>query len=106
MASVTSKMFSDFNGETVAITRWDLMNNKIFAETFPGVKGCKYDRYGLDKFVGKHPVTGAIIPVTRNISYSLHPSKHKCDNRCMNAKGHNCECICGGENHGKGFSCK
>lgn len=24
----------------------------------------------------------------------------KCDGRCMGAKGHNCECSCGGANHG------
>lgn len=24
-----------------------------------------------------------------------------CDARCTNARGHNCECSCGGENHGK-----
>lgn len=27
---------------------------------------------------------------------------HKCDARCLNAKGGNCECSCGGANHGKG----
>lgn len=26
----------------------------------------------------------------------------KCDARCTHAKGFNCECSCGGENHGKG----
>lgn len=26
---------------------------------------------------------------------------HKCDARCVNSKGPNCECSCGGENHGK-----
>lgn len=103
MASVTSKMFSDVNGQTVAISRWDLIPNKKFAEMFPGVKGCRYD--GYNKFVGKLN-DGTIVPVTRNISYSLRPSKHKCDGRCMNAKGHNCECACGGANHGKGFNCE
>jgi hypothetical protein len=28
---------------------------------------------------------------------------HKCDARCMNAKGQDCVCECGGENHGKSF---
>ncbi len=27
----------------------------------------------------------------------------RCDARCEGAKGHMCECACGGENHGKGF---
>lgn len=28
---------------------------------------------------------------------------HKCDARCLNAKGHSCECACGGKNHGAGY---
>jgi len=31
-------------------------------------------------------------------------SDHACDARCTSAKGHNCECSCGGENHGKDWS--
>jgi hypothetical protein len=27
----------------------------------------------------------------------------KCDARCQGAKGHMCECSCGGKNHGQGF---
>lgn len=27
----------------------------------------------------------------------------KCDGRCMGATGHNCECSCGGANHGIGM---
>lgn len=26
---------------------------------------------------------------------------HPCDRRCTGASGHNCECSCGGENHGR-----
>lgn len=29
--------------------------------------------------------------------------KHKCDSRCMNATGPNCECSCGGVNHGGAY---
>jgi hypothetical protein len=29
--------------------------------------------------------------------------KHTCDARCVNAKGQDCTCSCGGENHGKAF---
>lgn len=25
---------------------------------------------------------------------------HKCDARCTSARGHSCECACGGKNHG------
>lgn len=29
---------------------------------------------------------------------------HKCDARCLNAKGHDCTCSCGGLNHGRGYA--
>jgi hypothetical protein len=29
---------------------------------------------------------------------------HKCDSRCLNAKGHDCTCSCGGANHGRGHA--
>lgn len=30
-------------------------------------------------------------------------TEQPCDARCTNAKGHNCECSCGGKNHGAGY---
>jgi hypothetical protein len=48
------------------------------------------------------------VNVERSIRYSSNPSKHECDARCINATGRvmNCECSCGGKNHGKGaFKC-
>jgi hypothetical protein len=44
----------------------------------------------------------ALFPVERTIYYKKHPSLHKCDGRCLHAKGQNCECACGGKNHGLG----
>jgi len=32
-----------------------------------------------------------------------YSAEHVCDSRCMNATGPNCECGCGGENHGRGY---
>jgi hypothetical protein len=29
---------------------------------------------------------------------------HQCDSRCLNAKGHECTCSCGGANHGRGYA--
>jgi hypothetical protein len=29
---------------------------------------------------------------------------HKCDSRCLNARGHKCRCSCGGANHGRGYA--
>ena len=42
----------------------------------------------------------AWLPVTRTIFFKRNPSLHKCDARCRNAKGHDCECSCRGEFHG------
>ena len=39
------------------------------------------------------------VNVLRQVFGSVKLSK-KCDARCTNARGHDCECSCGGENHG------
>jgi len=31
---------------------------------------------------------------------------HPCDDRCTEAKGHKCQCSCGGKNHGQSFICE
>lgn len=49
------------------------------------------------------------IAVTRQIEMKASPSRHVCDDRCVNATGRvmKCECSCGGVNHGKGrFMCE
>ena len=40
------------------------------------------------------------LPVTRMVCYKENGSKHKCGARCQSAKGHDCECECGGRMHG------
>lgn len=59
----------------------------------PRIRGTLGYVYGwLDK--GK-------VPVHRVVAYKTHsPSRHKCGAKCRNAKGPNCECVCGGEFHG------
>lgn len=32
--------------------------------------------------------------------FGKHNADIRCDGRCMSATGHNCECACGGANHG------
>jgi hypothetical protein len=34
-----------------------------------------------------------------------YTTAHVCDARCTNATGPNCECSCGGKNHGQSFIC-
>ena len=45
---------------------------------------------------GKHYAEREIIRPAR-------PSNHKCGGKCRSAKGPNCECACGGEQHGAGY---
>jgi hypothetical protein len=33
-----------------------------------------------------------------------YSENHKCDARCLNAKGNDCTCSCGGANHGRGHA--
>lgn len=46
---------------------------------------------------------GAAHPSQRRIFYAKKPSMHVCNAKCMGAAGHDCECSCGGKNHGAGF---
>lgn len=56
-------------------------------------------------FIGTTP-DGRRVNATRAIEFKRNPSLHKCGPRCLNATGFQCECSCGGKNHGAGnFSC-
>jgi hypothetical protein len=63
-------------------------------DSFDCVAGCLLGQ--------EHTPHPKIYPATRKVFYKIDGSKHKCDARCLNAKGHNCECACGGSNHGAG----
>jgi hypothetical protein len=70
---------------------------------FPEGKIKKYDDFSLwvGRADGKYSTT-EFLPVTRIINYNPEGKQHKCDGRCVNAKRGDCECSCGGENHGAG----
>ncbi len=44
------------------------------------------------------------VAADRQVQFKANPSRHECDDRCMNASGRimRCECSCGGKNHGRG----
>jgi len=98
----TMKYFSDHNGETVELVAISNLRNAEFDTLFPGVKGKRCDSFS--KWVGYAVGSRDPLPLTRRISYKSNPSLHKCDARCMHAKGRtmDCQCSCGGANHGKG----
>lgn len=79
------------------------LDNKKFAAAFPDVRGVRSD--GYSKLVGwPFSGLGEMLPITRIIFFKANPSLHKCDGRCLNATGRNCECSCRGKNHGAGNS--
>ena len=64
----------------------------------------KHNRFDSFKRMAGMPADkSAVYPVTRWVRFKINPSLHKCDARCRNAKGHDCECSCGGEFHGAGY---
>jgi hypothetical protein len=103
-----------FNGET-ELTSIQPMKNAEFYKRFPEVKGRRYDSFSMKvgRISSEKPVyvqgqgwAETLLPVERTINFKSNPSLHVCDGRCLNAKGHNCECSCGGKNHGRGsFVC-
>lgn len=49
---------------------------------------------------GKCPACGLWHLADRVIFFQKNPSLHKCNAKCQAARGPNCECSCGGANHG------
>jgi hypothetical protein len=69
----------------------------------PIAAGEKLAREGNLFAYGVCPGCGRLHPSGRRIVYSSKPSRHACNSLCMGATGPNCECRCGGKNHGAGF---
>jgi hypothetical protein len=44
------------------------------------------------------------VRAERKVEIKRNPSRHACDDRCVNATGRvmRCECACNGRNHGRG----
>lgn len=54
------------------------------------------DPLGLCPSCGKVMVYGGLVAIKNE--------RVKCDARCTSARGHTCECSCGGKNHGADWS--
>lgn len=48
-----------------------------------------------------HDSGGQEHEVARSVAYNVDGSRHRCNSSCQHAKGADCECSCGGANHGK-----
>ena len=94
---MTTKYFS---GDVELRGAFQLPHTEVRAQ-FPTGKIQKYDDFNLwvGTTDGRYSTT-AYLPVTRIIRYNEAGTKHKCDARCVNAKRGDCECSCGGVNHG------
>lgn len=92
------KYFADMGGETFEFARVD----------YRPIDQKRPMTTSNTECVGWHAGRREWMRVTRKVEYKDFPSGHECDARCMNATGRtmNCECSCGGKNHGKGsFNC-
>jgi hypothetical protein len=68
----------------------------------------KYTKW-LAARIGSYPQREAAERYQMSVLYFQHLQIHghyvadkPCDGRCIGATGHNCECSCGGKNHGIG----
>lgn len=78
------RYFAEHNGQVVRLEKvWHDGHASTSAKHFKG-----------------HAPDGAVLVCERKIEFKLNGSMHKCDARCQSAKGHKCECECGGKNHG------
>lgn len=87
-----------FNGDSILHGMFGL-DNKKFEAQFGTAKARRFDSFA--RWVGTD-AEGVLRPVERVIFFKRNPSRHACGPRCLNAKGHDCECQCGGANHGRG----
>jgi len=86
------KFFADQNGQTVELSN-------VWHDGAVSTKA--------SHFFGTAPDGTRKVQATRKIQFKSNPSLHVCNDKCMNATGHLCECSCGGKNHGAGnFNCE
>lgn len=104
-----TKHFGRCNGEVVELSpSWEngtyIATEKgwILRLTLDGIESStvKTVRSANQFAAGLCPNCGKQHFADRVISRPSNASNHKCDGRCLNARGKNCECSCKGKNHG------
>ena len=99
-AQLLIRLFSDVDGETVELFGYiSGMERAEFSARFPGITGRRYDSRRMQVAAD---ASGRVRPVTRSIEFKKTRTPKRCDARCLYARGHDCECACGGVNHGRG----
>ena len=85
-----------------------LLTNVSLVKGGLGTKAADFDGYveGVEPVFTPGEGWGPRVLADRMVRYKSNPSRHACDARCMNATGRtmNCECSCGGRNHGRGHA--
>jgi hypothetical protein len=86
-----------------------MANFRFFADLADGTVVQSNNKADYDRGERKLPrifdtASGQWVRCTRVVIRKTDPSMHECDARCMFATGRTmqCECSCGGHNHGKG----
>jgi hypothetical protein len=95
----TGKRVEYPNKQGRGFSRTDSTGQEVMAGVW--IQSCGGGRpttYGGDTEFGICPTC------SRMMSYGAlkahYSPDHECDSRCTSARGHNCECTCGGANHG------
>lgn len=98
--------FTTVNGQPVELkqVRYIDRNPKYRSNSAQGFTASESGRIVRDANLMAVGTTsdGKKYEADRLIFRKANPSNHKCDARCLHAKGGNCECSCGGKNHGAG----
>jgi hypothetical protein len=95
-----TRLFSDIDGRTIELFGYiSGMDRAEFFARFPSSKGRKFDSKRMQV---ARDSAGHVWPVTRAIAFKKTSKLHKCNSLCLDARGPNCECKCGGKNHGRG----
>lgn len=76
----------------------DIRSIETFRDIKPGTAG----RRPEGTVFGRCPTNHKVFRLKR--VQGTYSAVHKCDSRCLNAKGHSCTCSCGGVNHGRGHA--
>lgn len=105
MRDVLKHFAECLGGSIVELTKLSWADTRDFERIIgrPVQSGEKLVREGRLFAYGVCPDCGRLHPSGRRIIYSKKPSLHACNSKCMGAIGPNCECRCGGKNHGAGF---
>lgn len=101
MASATTQNYlgkckEDDCGYVIFATPEDIQEGNTFRDVVAGAGVFRVNNANWARCTNRHRV----FPV--KVVKGTFSKDHRCDSRCLNAKGWECTCSCGGANHGRG----